>query len=244
MARPSRRRQGPPTSPRVGILRRRPTVLRSLHDQPARERGTASSGSARGDLSPKALREQVLAALRPVLRVRRARLAAHRPGHPGRHLAAGRRTDDAVGEAARARPAALPHPRAALDRPDGRRPHQRPPARGDRGRARALAAVGGGAARASASSTSRRWRCGTATAAGPGSTCGAAATPRRTAARTGSCSRTSRAPLTRGIREAQARTFVDETADLAMTGPAVVVLDADLQVRSQTDVGGARPCTG
>ncbi len=43
------------------------------------------------------------------------------------------------------------------------------------------------------------------------------------------------APLTRGIREAQARTFVDETADLAMTGPAVVVLDADLQVRSQTD---------
>ena len=41
-------------------------------------------------------------------------------------------------------------------------------------------------------------------------------------------------PLTRGIREAQARTFVDETADLAMTGPAVVVLDADLQVRSQT----------
>lgn len=42
------------------------------------------------------------------------------------------------------------------------------------------------------------------------------------------------APLTRGIRDAQARTFVDETADLAMTGPAVVVLRADLQVRSQT----------
>jgi DNA-binding CsgD family transcriptional regulator len=42
------------------------------------------------------------------------------------------------------------------------------------------------------------------------------------------------APLTRGIREAQARTFVDESADLAMTGPAVVVLDAALQVRSQT----------
>jgi DNA-binding CsgD family transcriptional regulator len=42
------------------------------------------------------------------------------------------------------------------------------------------------------------------------------------------------APLTRGIREAQARTFVDESADLAMTGPAVVVLDAGLQVRSQT----------
>ena len=42
-------------------------------------------------------------------------------------------------------------------------------------------------------------------------------------------------PLTRGIREAQARTFVDETADLAMTGPAVIVLDAGLQVRSQTD---------
>lgn len=43
------------------------------------------------------------------------------------------------------------------------------------------------------------------------------------------------APLTRGIRQAQARTFVDETADLAMTGPAVVVLNADLQVRSQTE---------
>lgn len=43
------------------------------------------------------------------------------------------------------------------------------------------------------------------------------------------------APLTRGIREAQARTFVDESADLAMTGPAVVLLDADLRVRSQTD---------
>ena len=43
------------------------------------------------------------------------------------------------------------------------------------------------------------------------------------------------APLTRGIREAQARTFVDETADLAMTGPAVVVLDPGLQVRTQTD---------
>jgi DNA-binding CsgD family transcriptional regulator len=43
------------------------------------------------------------------------------------------------------------------------------------------------------------------------------------------------APLTRGIREAQARTFVDESADLAMTGPAVVVLGADLQVRSPTD---------
>ena len=42
-------------------------------------------------------------------------------------------------------------------------------------------------------------------------------------------------PLTRGIREAQARTFVDETADLAMSGPAVIVLDAGLQVRSQTD---------
>lgn len=42
------------------------------------------------------------------------------------------------------------------------------------------------------------------------------------------------APLTRGIREAQARTFVDESADLAMTGPAVVVLDAGLRVRSQT----------
>jgi DNA-binding CsgD family transcriptional regulator len=40
--------------------------------------------------------------------------------------------------------------------------------------------------------------------------------------------------LTRGIREAQARTFVEESADLAMTGPAVIVLDADLQVRSQT----------
>ena len=47
------------------------------------------------------------------------------------------------------------------------------------------------------------------------------------------------APLTRGIREAQARTFVDETADLAMTGPAVVVLGADLQVRSQTDWASA-----
>ncbi|HWM75379.1 MAG TPA: helix-turn-helix transcriptional regulator [Nocardioides sp.] len=43
------------------------------------------------------------------------------------------------------------------------------------------------------------------------------------------------APLTRGIREAQARTFVDESADLAMTGPAVVVLGPDLQVRTQTD---------
>jgi DNA-binding CsgD family transcriptional regulator len=46
------------------------------------------------------------------------------------------------------------------------------------------------------------------------------------------------APLTRGIREAQARTFVDESADLAMTGPAVVVLGPDLRVRSQTDGAG------
>ena len=46
------------------------------------------------------------------------------------------------------------------------------------------------------------------------------------------------APLTRGIREAQARTFVDESADLAMTGPAVVVLGSDLQVRSQTAWAG------
>jgi DNA-binding CsgD family transcriptional regulator len=41
-------------------------------------------------------------------------------------------------------------------------------------------------------------------------------------------------PLTRGIREAQARTFVDESAELRLTGAAVVVLGPDLEVRSQT----------
>ncbi len=40
--------------------------------------------------------------------------------------------------------------------------------------------------------------------------------------------------LTAGLRQAQARTFVDDAAGLDLSGPAVVVLDADLGVRSQT----------
>ena len=40
--------------------------------------------------------------------------------------------------------------------------------------------------------------------------------------------------VTTGLREAQARTFVDDAAGLELTGPAVIVLDADLNVRTQT----------
>ena len=40
--------------------------------------------------------------------------------------------------------------------------------------------------------------------------------------------------LTVGLREAQARTFVDDAAALDLSGPAVVVLGPDLAVRSQT----------
>jgi DNA-binding CsgD family transcriptional regulator len=40
--------------------------------------------------------------------------------------------------------------------------------------------------------------------------------------------------LTRGLREAQARTFVDDAAGLDLAGPAVIVLDTGLTVRTQT----------
>ncbi len=40
--------------------------------------------------------------------------------------------------------------------------------------------------------------------------------------------------LTQGLREAQARTFVDDAAGLDLSGPAVIVLDPDLAVRAQT----------
>ena len=42
------------------------------------------------------------------------------------------------------------------------------------------------------------------------------------------------AVLTRGLREAQARTFVDDAAGLDLAGPAVIVLDPGLAVRTQT----------
>lgn len=42
-------------------------------------------------------------------------------------------------------------------------------------------------------------------------------------------------PVTAGLRRALARTFVDSTGHLLPLGPAVVVLDADLRVRLQTD---------
>jgi DNA-binding CsgD family transcriptional regulator len=42
------------------------------------------------------------------------------------------------------------------------------------------------------------------------------------------------APLTAGIRAAQARTFVDEAEPLELAGPAVVLLDAGLRLVSQT----------
>ena len=44
--------------------------------------------------------------------------------------------------------------------------------------------------------------------------------------------------LAAGLREAQARTFVDDAAALDMAGPAVVVLGPDLSVRSQTAWAG------
>ena len=40
--------------------------------------------------------------------------------------------------------------------------------------------------------------------------------------------------LTRGLREAQARTFTDDAAGLDLAGPAVIVLDPGLAVRTQT----------
>jgi DNA-binding CsgD family transcriptional regulator len=40
--------------------------------------------------------------------------------------------------------------------------------------------------------------------------------------------------VTTGLREAQARTFVDDAAGLELSGPAVIVLDPRLSVRSQT----------
>lgn len=47
------------------------------------------------------------------------------------------------------------------------------------------------------------------------------------------------APLTEGIRAAQARTFVDDAERLELPGPAVVLLDAGLRVVSQTATAGA-----
>lgn len=41
-------------------------------------------------------------------------------------------------------------------------------------------------------------------------------------------------PVTAGLRQAQARTFVDDSPPLPLHGPAVVVLGPDLQVRTQT----------
>jgi len=46
-------------------------------------------------------------------------------------------------------------------------------------------------------------------------------------------------PLTTGIRAAQARTFVDEAEPVELAGPAVVLLDAELRVTSQTATAGA-----
>lgn len=44
--------------------------------------------------------------------------------------------------------------------------------------------------------------------------------------------------VTRWLREAQARTFVDDAAGLTLAGPAVVVLGPDLRVRGQTAWAG------
>jgi DNA-binding CsgD family transcriptional regulator len=46
-------------------------------------------------------------------------------------------------------------------------------------------------------------------------------------------------PLTEGIRMAQARTFAADTKPLELAGPAVVLLDAELRVVSQTATAGA-----
>jgi DNA-binding CsgD family transcriptional regulator len=46
------------------------------------------------------------------------------------------------------------------------------------------------------------------------------------------------APLTEGIRLAQARTFVEDAEPLDLAGPAVVLLDAGLRVVSQTATAG------
>jgi len=45
-------------------------------------------------------------------------------------------------------------------------------------------------------------------------------------------------PLTAGIRAAQARTFVDDSVPLGLAGPAVVLLDAQLQIVGQTATAG------
>ncbi len=45
-------------------------------------------------------------------------------------------------------------------------------------------------------------------------------------------------PLTEGIRQAQARTFVEDAEPLELAGPAVVLLDAGLRVVSQTATAG------
>jgi DNA-binding CsgD family transcriptional regulator len=45
-------------------------------------------------------------------------------------------------------------------------------------------------------------------------------------------------PLTVGIRSAQARTFVEDAEPLELAGPAVLLLDADLRVVSQTATAG------
>ena len=50
--------------------------------------------------------------------------------------------------------------------------------------------------------------------------------------------------LALGLREAQARTFVDDAEALDLSGPAVVVLRPDLTVRTQTGVGRPRRCSG
>ena len=86
---------------------------------------------------------------------------------------------------------------------------------------------------ASASPTWRPWSVPTGSAAGPGSICGAPAV-RRTRPATLPSSPTSHAVLTTGLREAQARTFVDDAAGLDLAGPAVIVLDPGLAVRTQT----------
>jgi DNA-binding CsgD family transcriptional regulator len=45
-------------------------------------------------------------------------------------------------------------------------------------------------------------------------------------------------PLTAGIRAAQARTFVEDAEPVPLSGPAVVLLDAELRVVSQTATAG------
>ena len=95
----------------------------------------------RAGLTAKAYRERVLAELRPVLRVRRPRLAADRPADPGGDLAAGRRARPGPARPAEPRPAALPHHRQPLDDLARRGPARRDAARRDRRRAGPVAAV-------------------------------------------------------------------------------------------------------